>query len=94
VKTVPLVKGVKNFNKRSDQEIAGMVGEHIFLDVTLVQEQQKSDNCMEHTQKQYWQIMVDEKSQLKISDFFSTKKAMIESTCEIFFQVEVIRKIH
>jgi hypothetical protein len=41
----------KNVNKRSDHEIAGMVGEAMFLDVALVQEQQKSDNYMEPTQK-------------------------------------------
>jgi hypothetical protein len=43
----------KFFNKSSDHEIAGMVGENIFLGVALVQEQQKSDNYMEPTQKQY-----------------------------------------
>jgi hypothetical protein len=41
----------KNVNKRSDHEIAGMAGEHIFLDVASVQEQQKYDNYMEPTQK-------------------------------------------
>jgi hypothetical protein len=48
----------KNVNKRSDHEIAGMVGERIFLDVASVQEQQKSDNYMEPTQnntgKSWW----------------------------------------
>jgi hypothetical protein len=52
-----------NVNKRNDHKISGMVGERIFLDVASVQEQQKSDNYMEPTQKQHWQIMVDEKSQ-------------------------------
>jgi hypothetical protein len=78
----------KNVNKRSDHEIAGMVGERIFLDVASVQEQQKFDNYMEPTQKQYWQIMVDEKSQFKISDFFSTKKTMIEPNCEKLFKLK------
>jgi hypothetical protein len=65
-----------------------MVGERIFLNVASVQEQQKSDNYMEPTKKQYWQIMVDEKSQFKISNFFSTKKAMIETTCEKLFKLK------
>jgi hypothetical protein len=32
----------KNYDKRSDLKITGMVGENIFLDIALVQEQQKS----------------------------------------------------
>jgi hypothetical protein len=78
----------KNVNKRSDHEIAGMVDERIFLDVASVQVQQKSDNYMGPTQKQYWRIMVGEKSQFKIIDFFSTKKAMIEPTCEKLFKLK------
>jgi hypothetical protein len=46
-----------------------MVGERIFLDVASVQEQHKSENYRESTGKQYWKIMVDEKSKFKISDF-------------------------
>jgi hypothetical protein len=65
-----------------------MVGERIFLDVASVQEQQKSDNYMEPTKNQYWKIMVDEKSQFKISYFFITKKAMIETTCEKLFKLK------
>jgi hypothetical protein len=34
----------KNVNKRSDHKVAGMIGEHMFLDVESVQEQQKSGN--------------------------------------------------
>jgi hypothetical protein len=88
VKTVLLVKGIKNVNKRSDRKIAGMVGERIFLNVASVQGQQKSDNYMDPTQKQNWQIMVDEKSQFKISDIFNTKKATIEPTCEKLFKLK------
>jgi uncharacterized protein YktB (UPF0637 family) len=74
----------KNVNKRSDHKIVGLVGELIFLDLALVQEQKKSDNYMEPTQKQYWRIMVDEKSQFKISNFSNTEKVMIQPTCENF----------
>jgi hypothetical protein len=42
-----------------------MVSERIFLDVASVQEQQKSDNYMKSTQKQYWRIMVDESPNLR-----------------------------
>jgi hypothetical protein len=41
----------KNVNKRIDHKISGIVGKLIFLDSALVQEQQKSHNYMESTQK-------------------------------------------
>ena len=36
---------------------------------------------LEEAIKPYWLIMVDEKTQLKFSDFFTTKHSMIEPTC-------------
>jgi hypothetical protein len=83
-------KGCKrNVNKRSDHKVAGMIGERIFLDVASVQEQQKSENYMRSTPKQYWRIMVDEKSQFQISNFLTKKeKVMIEVTCEKLFKLK------
>jgi hypothetical protein len=34
----------------------------------------------------YWSILVEEKAQLKFSDFFETKIGMIEPTFELFTQ--------
>jgi hypothetical protein len=34
--------------------------------------------------KPHWRIMVDERTQLKFSDFFKTKSGMVEPTCEQF----------
>jgi hypothetical protein len=65
---------LKNVNKRSDHEITGMIVENIFLDAASVQEQKKSDNYREPTQKQYWRIMVDEKSQFKIRSFLISRR--------------------
>jgi hypothetical protein len=72
----------KNVNKKTDHKVADNVGEQILFDVVSVQEQQESEVNNNSAQKQYWRIMVDEKSQFKISDFFISKKAMIEHTCE------------
>jgi hypothetical protein len=51
---------------------------------------------MELTQKQYWKIMVDEKSQFKISNYLY-QEAMIEPICEKLFnlnsQVKAIKYI-
>jgi hypothetical protein len=33
--------------------------------------------------KPYWQIMVDERTQMKFSDFFVTKRGMVEPTCKL-----------
>jgi hypothetical protein len=60
----------RNVNKKTDHKIADNFGERIFLDVASVQEQQDSEIDDNSTRKQYWRIMVDEKTQFKISDFF------------------------
>jgi hypothetical protein len=64
-----------------------------FLDVASVQEQQDSEVDNNSTQKQYWRIMVDEKSQFKISNFFISKKAMIKPTCEKLFKLKCDGKL-
>jgi hypothetical protein len=38
--------------------------------------------------KRYWRILVGEASQFKISDFFETKNAKIEPTCENLFNLK------
>ena len=37
---------------------------------------------LDQTTKPYWMIIVDEKTQMKFSEFFSNKNAMIEPTCQ------------
>jgi hypothetical protein len=61
-KTVPLVKVGRN------HMAANEIGERIFLDVSSLEEQQNSV-MIESIKKQYWRIMMNEKSQTKINDF-------------------------
>ena len=53
-------------------------GEHrVFLDISSV----KHVTGQPKTIKPNWRIIVDERTQLKFSDFFDTKNGMIEPTC-------------
>jgi hypothetical protein len=52
----------------------------IFLDIASVK-QMKGQPAVA---KPHWRIMVDEKTQLKFSDFFAKKNEMVEKTCEQF----------
>jgi len=76
----------KNVIKRSNHIIAEKVGERLFLDLAAVFEERNSDAPADPTKKGYWRILVDEASQFKISDFFSSKRDMIEPTCEKIFK--------
>jgi hypothetical protein len=61
----------------------------LFLDVAAVFENKDSDALVDSNRKRYWRILVDEASQFKISDFFYSKSAMIEPTCEKIFNLKV-----
>jgi hypothetical protein len=76
----------KNLLKKSNHVVAEKVGERLFLNVAAVFEETDSDVSVESTRKGYWRILVDEASQFKASDFFVTKKDMIEPTCEKLFK--------
>jgi hypothetical protein len=51
----------------------------IFLDISSVNNTEYPE--VENIPKPYWRIIVDESTQLKFSDFFSSKSGMIEPTC-------------
>jgi hypothetical protein len=56
-------------NKMTDHDAADKVVERLLLDTASVKEQQNLENTEDSTQNQYWRIMLDEKTQFKISNF-------------------------
>jgi hypothetical protein len=70
----------KNVSKASPHEPAKASNERIFLDIATV----KSPADGPKVTKPHWRIMVDEKTQLKFSDFYESKSGMVEPTCEQF----------
>ena len=75
----------RNVEKRSKHIIAKEAGERIFLDIASIKENNEFFEVEDGkpTSKPYWRILVDERTQLKFSDFFCSKKEMIEPTCEL-----------
>jgi hypothetical protein len=51
----------------------------IFLDISSVNNTEYPE--VENIPKPYWRIIVDKRTQLKFSDFFSSKSGMIKPTC-------------
>jgi hypothetical protein len=56
-------------NKMTDHDAADKVVERLLLDIASVKEQQNLENTEDSTENQYWRIMLDEKTQFKISNF-------------------------
>ena len=54
----------------------------MFLDISSVKNTEFPE--VEVTPKPYWRIIVDERAQMKFSDFFTTKNGMVEPKCELF----------
>jgi hypothetical protein len=52
----------------------------VFLDITTV----KSPPDGPRVTKPNWRIIVDERIQIKFSDFYETKNGMVEPTCQLF----------
>jgi hypothetical protein len=77
-----------NAYKVSNHIMSNKIGERMFLDLAAVIPNKDSDAFVESSYKRYWRILVDEASQFKISDFFETKNAMIEPTCEKLFNLK------
>ena len=73
----------KNVPKKSEHQIATKNGERIFLDISSVKTMEKLDKT---ASRPFWRIMVDERTQLKFSDFFDTKDGMVEPTCEQLYR--------
>lgn len=65
-------------HNRSDE-----VNGRMYLDISTIKKPKNDDSVMEVDQANL-RLMVDEKTQLKFTDFFQTKSGMIESTCAIF----------
>ena len=72
----------KGVTKRSNHVIATKNGERVFLDISSVKNTEFPE--VEVTPKPYWRIIVDERTQMKFSDFFTTKNGMVEPTCKLF----------
>jgi hypothetical protein len=69
----------KNVPKTSSKDPTSTTKEtsRIYLDIATIRRVDKKA-----IYKNNWRIMVDERTQLKFSDFFDTKSGMIEPTCE------------
>ena len=70
----------KGVTKQSNHQVAKRNGERIFLDLTSLKNTEFPD--IEDVPKPYWRIIVDERTQMKFSEFYATKKQMVEPTCE------------
>jgi len=70
----------KNVPKISEGKPAEDGKSRIFLDIATV----KSKEGKPKATKPNWRIMVDERTQLKFSNFYPTKNGMVEPTCEQF----------
>ena len=73
----------KNVPKKSEHQVATANGQRIFLDISSVKMIENSDKT---ASRPFWRIMVDERTQLKFSDFFDTKDGMVEPTCEQLYR--------
>ena len=67
----------KNVVKKSEHIPGTKSNERIFLDISLVRAKK---NMKIVVTKPNWRIMVDERTQMKWSHFFKTKKGMVEPT--------------
>ena len=70
----------KNVPKVSNHVPSTKVNERIYLDIASIKE--KKDDKIKNVNKPHCRIMVDEKTQMKIVDFFYAKSGMVEPTCE------------
>ena len=77
--------------KKSGHQVAEKIGQRIFIDISSVKNREFSE--LEQTSRPYWRILVDEKTQLKFSDFYETKIGMVEPTCELFSRWSAMKGI-
>jgi hypothetical protein len=72
----------KNVPKESNHEAATEPNEaRVFLDITMIKKPEEEKGSI---YKPNWRIIVDERTQMKFSDFFVSKNGMAEPTCELF----------
>jgi len=67
----------KNVPKASEHAQATMAGERIFLDISTIKGEKDGPKV---NAKKNWRIMVDERTNMKFTKFFTTKNGMIEPT--------------
>jgi hypothetical protein len=65
------------------KKLAERVNERIHLDIQSVKAPPNTDVTIT---KPNWRIMVDERTEMKWTDFFEAKNDMIEKTCETFYR--------
>ncbi len=75
----------KNVVKAGNHIVASKPGEQIILDIAAVFKAKEELEYVESTRELYCRIMVNKLTQYQISDFFVSKKAMIEPTCKKYF---------
>jgi hypothetical protein len=72
----------KNVPKESDHVVATEPNEaRVFLDIATIKKPEGESGSV---YKPNWRIVVDERTQMKFSDFFVSKSGMAEPTCELF----------
>ncbi len=69
-----------NVPKDSLHQVTTVNAARVFLDIVQVNGPEKGPTVT----KPNWWIIVDERTQLKFSDFFNSKRNMVEPTCELF----------
>ena len=74
----------KAIAKTSEHQRSNEVNGWIYLDISTIKKP-KNDNSIKRINQANWRLMIDEKTQLKFTDFYQTKNGMIEPpTCAIF----------
>ena len=71
----------KNVPKLSKHEPSKQVNGRVYLDISTVK---KPKDVKVTLTKPNWRLIVDEKTRMKINDFYETKNGMVEPTCEKF----------
>lgn len=77
----------KNIESKKEGPAANAteVNGQIYLDISSIKEKDLKELTLEQIPSQnHWQIMVDELTGKKLSDFYRAKNHMVELTCELF----------
>ena len=72
----------QNVPKESQHIPAKESNGRVYLDIASL----RSTDDNKISSNSNWRIIVDEKTQLKFSDFFNTKIGMVEPTCQLFYK--------
>gem|GEM_PF-6951265 len=73
----------KNLPSHGEHVLSAESNGRVFLDLSTVK---PPSHLNVRVTKPHWRIIVDERTQLKVSDFFETKNGMVEPTCELFYK--------